>query len=227
MTGDRGQVTGPGPETSAAAGRLQVLTAAGQAKGEVELPDSVFRQEPKTGLVWESVRAYLDSQRQGTAKAKTRGEVSGTGKKPYRQKGTGRARHGSRRSPIFKGGGVVFGPQPRDYGHRLPKRQRRLALYTALSARHAEGAVKVVEDFDVPTAKTRELAGLLTGFGLSGSVLLLVGATSRNLKLASGNVPWLTVMPAPNANCYAVLRHDNVVFTVQGLGKFLAATGAE
>ncbi|OYD16324.1 50S ribosomal protein L4 [candidate division WOR-3 bacterium JGI_Cruoil_03_51_56] len=205
---------------------MDVLVAKGEVKRQVELPEAVFGQKGDSSLLWEAVRTFRVNQRQGTAKAKTRAEVSGTGKKPYQQKHTGRARHGSRRSPIFVGGGVCFGPRPRDYRLRMPKRKRRQALRLALSARHAEGAVVVVEDFELAEPKTKAFVQFLSQVGLSGKVLLLVGSVSESLKRASNNLFRVTVMPSVQVNSYAVLSHDKVVFTEQGLERFLAMEGA-
>ncbi len=202
---------------------MDVLTVAGEVKSQVELPDSVFGQQGRPSLLWEAVRMYLANQRQGNAKTKTRGEVSGTGRKPWKQKSTGRARHGSRRSPIFVGGGVNFGPRPRDYGFDLPKKKRRQALRTALSARLAEGGVKVIEDFELSAPKTKELVQVLSGLGLTKSTLLLVGPGGENLNRASRNVPWLAVLPAVQVNTYQVLKYKHVVFTEGGLKNFLAS----
>jgi large subunit ribosomal protein L4 len=205
---------------------IQILDRTGAAKGQTELPSSVFERQGRDGLVWESVRCFLANQRQGTAKVKTRAEVSGTGKKPYRQKHTGNARHGSRRSPIFTGGGIVFGPHPRDHSYELPKKVRRQALALVLSARLAEGAVRVVEDFDLEQPKTKELVKLVAGFRVKGTVLLLAEPVSENLKRASRNVPWLTVIPARQANPYQVLGHEQVLFTEQGLRSLIETLGA-
>lgn len=205
---------------------MDVLAADGGTKGTIELPNSVFGKTGTDSLLWETVRAYLANQRQGTSKVKTRAEVSGTGKKPYRQKHTGRARHGSRRSPLHVGGGVVFGPHPRDYGISVPKKKRRQALRIALSVRHAEGSVKVVEDFELAAPKTKELAGVLSSLDLSGSVLLLVAEATETMTRASRNIPWLTVMPSQHVHTYAVLNCGNVLFTESGLKKFLEMTGA-
>ncbi len=204
---------------------MDVLTITGAVKGNVELPDSIFRVEGKSALVWESVRSHQANQRQGTACTKTRTEVSGTGKKPYRQKHTGMARHGSRRSPIFRKGGIVFGPRPRDYRVELPRKVRRQALLQALSARRADDAVRVVEDFEPAAPKTKEMSGILKTLGLEGSVLLLVGAVSPVMKRASRNIPGLTVMPAQQVNAYEVLSHRQVVFTESGLRSLLQTVG--
>jgi large subunit ribosomal protein L4 len=206
---------------------MEVLTVGGKPKGQVELPEAVFSRSGADSLLWEAVRTYLANQRQGNACTKTRGEVSGTGRKPYKQKHTGRARHGSRRSPIFVGGGVNFGPRPRDYRLDMPKRKRRQALSIALSIRHAEGAVKVIEDFELSESKTKELVGVLSGFGFEGSILLLPAETSEALLRASRNIRSLTVMPSRLLHTYAVLNHGNVVFTEQGLDKFLETAGTK
>lgn len=206
---------------------VTVLGRSGATLRQAELPSQVFERKGRSGVVWESVRCYLANQRQGTAKTKTRSEVSGTGKKPYRQKHTGRARHGSRRSPIFVKGGVVFGPRPRDYGYELPKKLRRQAMALALSARYEEGAVKVMEDFELPQPKTRELVRILTDVGVNGSVLLLAKTVSSELARAGRNLPWLTLLPARQANPYLVLSHDEVLFTEQGLKDLVESMGVE
>jgi len=204
---------------------MDVISSSGEAKGTVELPESVFKQQGRQSLLWEAVRSYLANQRQGTAKAKSKAEVSGTGKKPYRQKHTGRARHGSRRSPIFVGGGVVFGPHPRDYGLGIPRKKKRQALRIALTQRHEEGAVKVVEDMELEQPKTKVLLGKIGVYGLDGSILLVLPAVSENMRLASRNVPGLTLLSGAQLHTYAVLKHDNIVFTEQGLAGFLQREG--
>jgi large subunit ribosomal protein L4 len=205
---------------------VDVLSVSGAVKGQVELPESVFGHKAKPGIVWESVKCHLANQRQGNACTKTRAEVSGTGKKPYRQKHTGRARHGSRRSPIFTGGGIVFGPKPRDYSYELPKKVRRQALLVALSAKHEQDAVRVIEDFELAEPKTREVAKILNGLGFSGSTLLLVGQPSEYLKRAGRNLPNFTVKPAAQVSVYDVLYHDRVAFTESGLASLTGAVGA-
>lgn len=205
---------------------MDLLTVAGAVKGQVELPAALFDQKQKDGLVWESVRCYMANRRQGNACTKTRGEVSGTGKKPYRQKHTGRARHGSRRSPIFVGGSIAWGARPRDYNYELPKKLRRQALAMALSVRKGEEAVTVVEDFELPEPKTREMAEVLKGLSLEGKVLLLTGGTSENLKRASRNLPGLTVMSAQQVSTYDVVSHQRIVLTESGLKRLAATTGA-
>jgi large subunit ribosomal protein L4 len=196
---------------------VDLLTIAGAVKGQVELPAALFDQKGKKGLVWEAVKCYLANQRQGNACTKTRAEVSGTGKKPHRQKHTGHARQGSKRSPQFVGGGIAWGPRPRDYSYELPKKLRRQALALALSARKGEDAVMVVEDFELPEPKTREMAKVLKGLNLDGKVLLLTGGASDNLRRASRNLPGLTVTTAQRVNTYDVVSHKRIVLTESAL----------
>jgi large subunit ribosomal protein L4 len=196
---------------------LDLLTIGGAVKGQVELPSAMFDQKGKKGLVWEAVKCYLANQRQGNACTKTRAEVSGTGKKPHRQKHTGHARQGSKRSPQFVGGGIAWGPRPRDYSYELPKKLRRQALALALSARKGEDAVMVVEDFELPEPKTREMVKMLKGLNLDGKVLLLTGGASDNLRRASRNLPGLTVTTAQRVNTYDVVSHKRIVLTESAL----------
>lgn len=204
---------------------MDVLRITGEVKGQIELPEQWFNREGPRSLLWEAVRCYLANQRQGTAKTKTRAEVSGTGKKPWPQKHTGRARHGSRRSPIWVKGGIAWGPKPRDYSYELPKKVRRYALALALTTKVKENGIKLIEDFELSAPKTRELAAIFNRLGLNDSVLLLVPQVSENLRRASANIPWLDVMPAAQLNTYAVLAHNQVVFTEGGLQDFLSRVG--
>jgi len=201
---------------------VDLLTITGGVKGQVDLPATLFDQKGKKGLVWESVKCYLANQRQGNASTKTRAEVSGTGRKPHRQKHTGHSRHGSRRSPIFVGGGIAWGARPRDYSYELPKKLRRQALALALTARKGEEAVTVVEDFELPEPKTREMVKVLKGLNLDGKVLLLTGGASENLKRASRNLPKLTVMAAQQVSTYDVVSHQRIVLTESGLKRLAA-----
>ncbi len=204
---------------------MEVLKITGEVKGSIELPELWFNREGPSSLLWESVRCYLANQRQGTANTKTRAEVSGTGKKPWPQKHTGRARHGSRRSPIWVKGGIAWGPKPRDYSYELPKKIKRFALALALSAKTKENSIKIIEDFELSLPKTKELVNLLKSLELTGSVLLLVPAVSENLQRASSNLKWLKVVPAVMVNTYLVLAYDWVVFTESGLRDFLTKMG--
>jgi large subunit ribosomal protein L4 len=192
----------------------ELLSITGEPKGTIELPDVVFGEKVRKDLLWDSVNVYLTNQRQGNANTKTRAEVSGGGKKPWRQKHTGRARAGSTRSPIWRHGGIVFGPRTREYGLSIPVQKRAKALRVALSSARSENRVRVVEDFDLPTAKTKELYKILTGLGaLEHSALLVVDKTTPNLKLAARNIPNLDLMRAQDLNAYAVMVHKMVVIT--------------
>jgi large subunit ribosomal protein L4 len=159
------------------------------------------------------VVAYQAAQRMGTASTKTMGEVAGTGKKPWRQKGTGRARAGSFASPLWRGGGVVFGPKPRDFGKRVSRKTRQLALRKALSERLQAGDVVVVDDLKLESPKTKEFVGLLAALELNGTALIVAQAADRNLRLASRNVPNVTLTTSELLNTYDVLRPDKLVFT--------------
>ncbi len=176
--------------------------------GELELPDAVFGREVKEHVVWEVVRSYLASRRRGTHKAKGRSEVAGTRAKPWRQKHTGRARAGSRQSPLWRSGGVVHGPQPRSYAMKVNKKTRRAALSGVLSQRVAEGRLLVLSSLELEGPKTKEFMTKLGGLGLAGEKVLLVdGLENLNLHLASRNRPELKMLDAISVNAYEVLNH--------------------
>lgn len=206
-----------------------VLAITGEPKGTVELPDAVFGQKVKKDLLWELTNYYLDAKRQGTASTKTRANVSGGGKKPWRQKHTGRARVGSTRSPIWRHGGIVFGPLPRDYSTSMPGKKREKALHVALSLLQKENRIRVVEDFDLPTHKTKDLTKILTDLDLnSKSTLMAIDKGGENLARAARNVANLTLTRVRDLNAYDVLRHKVLVFTRSAAGAVGAAkTGSE
>jgi large subunit ribosomal protein L4 len=166
-----------------------------------------------TQAVHDAVVAYLANQRRGTACTKTMGDVNGTGRKPWRQKGTGRARAGSFASPLWVGGGVVFGPKPRDFGKRISTATKTLALRKALSERLKAGDVRLVEDLKPATPKTRDLAGMLAAMKVSGTTLLVGTGEDRNLRLASRNLAGVELTTASQVNTYQILRHQTLVFT--------------
>ncbi len=198
--------------------KVDVLTRTGETAGTVELPDRLFGIEPNKGLLWEVTRMYLANRRQGTASAKKRGEVHGSGKKPWRQKHTGRARVGSIRSPVWKGGGVVHGPKPRDYSYSMPKKKKRLALVSALAEKSKENSVKIIEDFVIDKPKTKEIATILKKLNLEGKkTLLAVPGLDENLKRSARNIPYLSVTPVKDLNAYEVLSHRYLVLTTKGL----------
>jgi large subunit ribosomal protein L4 len=169
--------------------------------------------------VHETIVAHLANRRSGTACTKTMGEVAGTGKKPWRQKGTGRARSGSFASPLWVGGGVVFGPKPRDFGKKVPGAVRALALRKALSARLEAGEVIVVDALKLTAPKTREFVKVLGALQVKGSVLVVDNGEDRNLRLAARNVPDVDLTTGSNLNTYQVLRYERLVFTKPGFAQ--------
>ncbi|MCI0524408.1 MAG: 50S ribosomal protein L4 [Acidobacteria bacterium] len=181
--------------------------------GEVELKDDVFGVELNESLIYFAVNNYLVNQRQGTVKTKTRGNTSGSGKKLWRQKGTGRARVASLRSPLWKGGGNVHGPQPRDWSTKMPTKMKRGALKSALSERLREGNLVVVEEFDLDDHKTKTFVAIAEGFGWDSKTLIVETAPEKNLIRSSRNVPGVKVASNVNVNIYDVLYHDRIVFT--------------
>ncbi|RME68088.1 MAG: 50S ribosomal protein L4 [Nitrospirae bacterium] len=194
--------------------------------GTVSLPESIFGVEVNEGLLHAAVVNYLANQRQGTHATKTRGMVKGGGKKPWRQKHTGRARHGSIRSPLWRGGGVVFGPQPRDYSYKMPKKQKRLALKAALSAKLQDGELIVVESLNINEPRTKKMVEVLKGLGINGhSVLVVTRDKDENVILSARNIPGVTVMRAQDINTYEVLVHDRVVLTKEALQRIQEVWG--
>lgn len=190
---------------------VQVRNLENEVIGTLELADEVFNYHASPTLVWEAVTAFLAGRRKGTHSTKTRGEVSGSGRKLWRQKGTGRARIGSIRSPLWRKGGTVHGPKPRDYAWALPKRKRRHAVCAVLTDRLESGALWVFESLDLPSHKTRDFAAWLRSLGLDGKVLLVDSKENRNLYLGSRNVPGVTMAPSSGVSVYDLVRHDTVV----------------
>jgi len=205
---------------------VEVKNLEGQRVRDLELADAVFAAKPNQALLWEAVQAYLASQRRGTHSTKSRGEVRGGGKKPWRQKGTGRARAGSFQSPLWRGGGVVFGPKPRDFTKKVSHNTKQLALRKAMSERLRAGDVVVVDDLKLGSAKTKEFVGLLSALELKGSALI-VAAADKNLTLASRNVPDVALTTSDVLNTYDVLRSDKLVFTRSAFEQLEARLGKE
>jgi len=190
----------------------------GSAKGEVVLDPEIFGIEPNLAVLHQVVTAQLAAARAGTASTKTRGEVRGGGRKPWRQKGLGRARHGSIRAPQWVGGGVAHGPKPRDYRQRTPKKMKRLALRSALSARASEQAVKVVENLGWERPKTKQAVALLEAMGLDGKVLVVLGRGDVAAGLSFRNLARVRTVEPGHLTAYDVLWSDDVVFTTETLG---------
>jgi large subunit ribosomal protein L4 len=183
----------------------------GAPAGEVELPSSIFGQTPHQAVMHQAYLRQLANARQGTAATKTRGDVRGGGAKPYRQKGTGRARHGSEREPQMTGGGTVFGPQPRSFRQRVPRKMRRLALRSALSVKVEEGKVSVLEALEIEEPKTRVMADLLHAVGVEDTVLLVLPASNDVVARSMNNLPWAKVVLAHNLNLYDLFTHDQLL----------------
>ena len=199
--------------------KIQVKDLSGQPRGEVEVPFTIIENAKGTQAVQDVVVAYRAAQRSGTACTKTVGEVAGSNKKPWRQKGTGRARAGSLRSPLWRGGGVVFGPKPRDFRKKVNAKVRQLALRKALGERIRMGDVIVVEELQVKAPKTREVAGLLNTLELKGTTLFVAGEHNPTLHLAARNLQQVEVTTADLLNTYQVLRPDKLVFSRAALDK--------
>ncbi len=185
----------------------------GSEAGTIDLPDALFAAPVNTAVMHQAVVAQMAGRRLGTAKVKTRAEVRGGGRKPYRQKGTGRARQGTRSAPHYKGGGVVFGPSPRKYDKRLPKRMRRLALVGALTSKFDDGVIKVVNDLSLDDIKTKQLLGHLAALQAAGKVLVVEDGKNEALELSARNVPNLVVIRSDSLNIVDVVDADAIVIT--------------
>jgi large subunit ribosomal protein L4 len=207
--------------------KLSVITISGQSKGEVEFADELLIKDGKgTQAVHDTVTAYMANQRLGTASTKQISEVHGSGKKPWKQKGTGRARAGSFASPLWRGGGVVFGPKPRDYTINVPKKVKALAFRKALSERLIAGDVVVVDELKLTSHKTKEFAVIVAKLSATDAPTLVVtDLVDQNLKLASRNMPNVQVEPAASVNVYELLRFDKIVTTKAALEKLGARLG--
>jgi large subunit ribosomal protein L4 len=193
--------------------KLTIKDNTGKSAGELEVKFPLVEDGKGTQAVHDVVVAYQAAQRMGTASTKTMGEVAGSGKKPWRQKGTGRARAGSFASPLWRGGGVVFGPKPRDFGKKVSRKTKQLALRKALSERLRAGDVVVVDDLKLNSPKTKDFLKVLSALELKGTALIVAQAADQNLALASRNVSQVSVRTSESLNTYDVLRSDKLVFT--------------
>jgi large subunit ribosomal protein L4 len=202
---------------------VDVVDLNNQKVGELELADEVFGAEVNKHLLYEAVRHYQAGQRAGTHKTKVRGDVAGSGKKLWKQKGTGRARIGSVRSPIWRHGGTAHGPQPRDYSYNLPRKMLLGALRSALSAKLRDGELKVVQAFDLGGVKTKDAKAALTRLECTRKVLVVENVENRNLTLGVRNIPGVTLMPTREVNVYHLLGHDRVLLSEAAARKFSEA----
>ncbi|MEK7580730.1 MAG: 50S ribosomal protein L4 [Patescibacteria group bacterium] len=200
---------------------VQVFDTAGKIAGSTKLPEKIFGQKPNKNLITQALHVYFANSQTHTAHTKTRGEVRGGGRKPWKQKGTGNARAGSKRSPLWVGGGTTFGPRTREVRLDLPKKMKRAALISVLSAKATSGSIKVVSNFEKIQPKTKTMANLLTKLDAKKHVLLVVGEKSKNVSLASRNIPNTFVETPANLNAYLVWNNNSIIFSKDALEKFV------
>lgn len=199
--------------------KVALFNQNGSTNGEIELNASVFGIEPNESVVFDAILMQRASLRQGTHKVKTRSEVRGGGRKPWRQKGTGRARQGSIRSPQWRGGGIVFGPTPRSYSYKLPKKVRRLAIKSALSSKVIDNNIIVLEDLTLDAVKTKEFAGILKGLSVEKKALIVTADANETVALSARNIPGVTVVEANGINVLDVVNHDKLLITKAAVEK--------
>lgn len=199
--------------------KIALLNQSGANVGEIELNDSVFGIEPNNQVLFDAVLAQRASLRQGTHKVKNRSEVSGGGRKPWRQKGTGRARQGSIRSPQWRGGGIVFGPTPRSYSFKLPKKVRRLAIKSALSSKVLENNVLVLDALTLGAPKTKDMVSVLNSLEVNRKALIVTADLNEMVSLSARNIPGITVVSADGINVLDVLNHDKLIITKEAVQK--------
>ncbi|MGG0657134.1 50S ribosomal protein L4 [Rummeliibacillus pycnus] len=199
--------------------KVNVLSQTGSSVGEIELNDAIFGIEPNQSVLFDAIIAQRASLRQGTHKVKNRSEVAGGGRKPWRQKGTGRARQGSIRSPQWRGGGIVFGPTPRSYSYKLPKKVRRLALKSALSTKVAETNFLVLDALKLDAPKTKDFAKVLSDLSIESKALFVTADLDENVALSARNIQGVTVLTAAGINVLDLVGHDKVVFTQAAVQK--------
>ncbi|MDR3668196.1 MAG: 50S ribosomal protein L4 [Ignavibacteriaceae bacterium] len=209
--------------------KLDIFKIDGTASGEqLELSDDIFGVEPNDHAIYLSVKAYLANQRQGTSKSKERGEVRGGGKKPWKQKGRGGARAGTSRSPLWVGGGTIFGPRPRDYRQDLTKKLKRLARKSALSYKVKDNQLMIIEDFEIENVKTKDFSKILSDLKIRGKkVLVLTGSYNENIYKAGRNIPKVNILEAANASTYDILNNQVLVLqksAVESIKKTFANT---
>ncbi|MEH7223776.1 50S ribosomal protein L4 [Bacillus sp. JJ1566] len=199
--------------------KVSLYNQTGSAVGEIELNDSVFGVEPNQQVLFDAVIMQRASLRQGTHKTKIRSEVAGGGRKPWRQKGTGRARQGSIRSPQWRGGGTVFGPTPRSYSYKLPKKVRRLAIKSALSTKVLEENILVLDNLVLETPKTKDMVAVLKGLNVERKALIVTADVNEAVELSARNIQGVTVVTANGVSVLDVLNHDKLVITKAAVEK--------
>ncbi len=199
--------------------KAQVYNMAGEVTGEIELSEAVFGIEPNGSVLHMVVKNHLANMRQGTQSALTKGEVSGGGAKPYRQKGTGRARQGSTRNPQWTHGGVAFAPKPREYGFSVNRKVRRLAILSALSQKAIDGAVVVVDGLNLPEVKTKTMAAFLAKVGADRKSMVVTPEVNKNVVLSARNIPGVVTTYGSNLNAYDILNADKLIVDKAALDK--------
>jgi large subunit ribosomal protein L4 len=199
--------------------KVDVLNVSGQRVGDMELSDSIFGIEVNEAVLHQVVKAQLANKRQGTQSAKTRSEVRGGGRKPWRQKGTGRARAGTIRSPLWTGGGVVFAPKPRDYRQAVPKKVRRLAMKSALSSKVAEKEIVVLDQLVMDAPKTKEMVAILNNIDAGKKVLLVLPEKNENVERSAKNIPNVKSILVNTLNVYDILKYDKLVLTKDAVSR--------
>ena len=197
--------------------KSKVITLENKAAGEIDLADEVFGAPLRKDILARMVNYQLAKRRAGSANTKERSDIRGTTAKPFRQKGTGRARQGSRKAPQLRGGGTAFGPQPRDFAHKLTKKVRRMAMRTALSAKQADGKLVILKDAALKSPKTKELSAMLADLGWSNALVVAGAEVDANLAKAAANIPHIDVLPTQGTNVYDILRRDQLVLTTDAV----------
>ena len=197
--------------------RVSVRNMAGETVSEIELRDDIFGVEPHEAVMHQAMLRQQANARLGTADTKTRSEVSGGGRKPWRQKHTGRARHGSIRSPIWRHGGIVFGPHPRSYSMRMPRKMRRLALRSALSVKAAAGSLVLLDDLTMQAPKTKDFVAVLDNLQVVSSALVLLPERDANVEVSARNVPDVKTLMATCMNVIDILNHDTLILPVRAV----------
>lgn len=196
--------------------KLDVINLARQKIAEVEVADYLLQEKAKPHLIYEAVRNFLAGQRKGTAATKERSYVSGGGKKPWRQKGTGRARAGSTRSPLWRGGGTIFGPHPRDYAYRLPQKVKQAALRSVIAYKFREDKLLVIDNWQLEEAKTKKVVNILNGLGVKNALIVTAGKDEK-LQKSANNIPGVQVSELSGLNVHNILRHEHLIFSPASL----------
>lgn len=198
--------------------KVALYNTEGSKVGDIDLNDDIFGIEPNEGVVHETVVMQLASLRRGTSSTKSRGEVRGGGRKPWRQKGTGRARVGSSRSPIWRGGAITFGPKPRDYKYNIPKKKRRLALKSVLSAKVIDGEIVVLDQLAISEPKTKDVIAILSNFEAK-KTLIVTADSDENVSKSARNIPGVKSLAAASLNVYDIINHDKLIITKDAVSK--------